>query len=426
MVGPMPEKRRSKRLTVSLLTFLVCALTGCALLNSPPEASFAVSPSSGSAPLTVTCDASSSSDDGGVIVEYSWEFGDGGTGAEEIVTHTYTSPGLYTVRVLVRDNVGSTDSATNAVEVVRSELTASFTAVPVSGGTPLGVDFDAGGSFDPDGGPIAFTWDFGDGTPGSGVAPRHTYYSPGVYQAVLVVTNAAGETNTATQNIVVLDGTPPPPAATAFVNSSGTEVDWYLPTDNVYVKVRDSSHAGETTIADPVVVRSRDFAVSCSLSSLVGAGPETFITRGISPAELGMTYGITITTQYATSSPDTIPVIGLPYRSTTTFVNSAGAGVDSYLTTDSIYVKVRDDSLTGATTITRSVVIRSHAFDIHPLAGAGPGTFITDPISAAEIGAAAQTTITVQYTDPTEPSDQSSDTSTVTGEAPPSSTQTGD
>jgi hypothetical protein len=55
-------------------------------------------------------------------------------------------------------------------------------ATPTSGPAPLAVQFDAAGSTDPNGDPLTYDWDFGDGTQhGSQPNPLHTYTQPGVY-----------------------------------------------------------------------------------------------------------------------------------------------------------------------------------------------------------------------------------------------------
>jgi Tol biopolymer transport system component len=55
--------------------------------------------------------------------------------------------------------------------------------------------FNATGSFDPDGAIVNYEWQFGDGTTGSGPAPAHTYsYSGGSrYTAILIVTDDDGQ-----------------------------------------------------------------------------------------------------------------------------------------------------------------------------------------------------------------------------------------
>ncbi len=61
--------------------------------------------------------ASNSYDPDGTIVSYDWDFGDGTTGAGEVVDHIYNSTGLYTVTLIVTDNRGgqATDTTLAAI-----------------------------------------------------------------------------------------------------------------------------------------------------------------------------------------------------------------------------------------------------------------------------------------------------------------------
>jgi PKD repeat protein len=49
------------------------------------------------------------------------------------------------------------------------------------------LTFDGSNSNDPDGDPIEYLWDFGDGSTGSGVAPEHSYSASGTYSVTLTV-----------------------------------------------------------------------------------------------------------------------------------------------------------------------------------------------------------------------------------------------
>jgi PKD repeat protein len=60
-------------------------------------------PTRGVAPLEVTFDASGSSCPEAALVGFSWDFGDGATGAGAMVTHTYTEAGVYRARVTILD-----------------------------------------------------------------------------------------------------------------------------------------------------------------------------------------------------------------------------------------------------------------------------------------------------------------------------------
>lgn len=62
-------------------------------------------------------DASSSIDIDGYITSYVWSFGDGTTSVGKTVSHIYNKPGVYTVTLVVTDNVGLTFSKEFKVEV---------------------------------------------------------------------------------------------------------------------------------------------------------------------------------------------------------------------------------------------------------------------------------------------------------------------
>jgi glucose/arabinose dehydrogenase/PKD repeat protein len=68
-------------------------------------------------------------------------------------------------------------------------------ASPTSGFLPLEVTFSSAGSSDPEGGPITFSWDFGDGSPLSTQAnPVHTYTAAGDYTVRLTVSDGTNST----------------------------------------------------------------------------------------------------------------------------------------------------------------------------------------------------------------------------------------
>ncbi|MFJ6549394.1 PKD domain-containing protein [Microbacterium sp. NPDC091676] len=83
--------------------------------NTPPTASFPLSASG----LTVSADASASTDADGTIRSYRWDWGDGTTGEGASTTHTYATPGTRTVTLTVTDDVGG--STTTTREAVMAE-----------------------------------------------------------------------------------------------------------------------------------------------------------------------------------------------------------------------------------------------------------------------------------------------------------------
>lgn len=81
-----------------------------------PSVEIAAEPTTGAAPLEVSFDGSGSTSPFGEIVDYLWDFGDGGTDEGAGVTHTYTDVGRHTARLTIVDAVGV--SASGSVDIV--------------------------------------------------------------------------------------------------------------------------------------------------------------------------------------------------------------------------------------------------------------------------------------------------------------------
>src|SRR5690606_18228457 len=163
-------------------------------------------PESGTAPLEVTFDATTSSDPDGSITSYEWSFGDGATGSGAQTTRTYLYDGTYIVTLTVTDDAGAKAQATAQVAITlppNQPPTAAFTVTPETGDAPLEVTLDASASSDPDGSIASYAWDLGDGTIQTGAQTTHTYELVGEYVITLEVTDDAGATTTATGTVRV-------------------------------------------------------------------------------------------------------------------------------------------------------------------------------------------------------------------------------
>ena len=80
---------------------------------------------------------------------------------------------------------------------------ATLTASPPNGLSPLTVQFSSAGSTDPDAGTtLSYVWDFGDGAASTEPNPTRTYTVNGNYTVTLIVSDGE-KTGTASQNIIV-------------------------------------------------------------------------------------------------------------------------------------------------------------------------------------------------------------------------------
>ncbi len=131
---------------------------------------------------------------------YSWNFGDSTTGSGVTAAHSYASAGTYTVTLTVTDAASKVATAAQTV-TVNATLSTSFTYSPANPSILQSIQFTsntAGGT-----GPYGYSWDFGDGTTGSGATSSHSYTLPGSYTVTLTVTDANGQTATASETITV-------------------------------------------------------------------------------------------------------------------------------------------------------------------------------------------------------------------------------
>jgi cyclophilin family peptidyl-prolyl cis-trans isomerase/chitodextrinase len=109
--------RFTVRLTVTDDRGATASFSRNIVLNESPTSDFTFAVSPGD-PLTFTFDGTSSADPDGAISAFSWNFGDNSpTASDPIVTHTYATPGDFTVTLTVTDETGTTASSTQSLDV---------------------------------------------------------------------------------------------------------------------------------------------------------------------------------------------------------------------------------------------------------------------------------------------------------------------
>ncbi|TCJ13779.1 PKD domain-containing protein [Flaviaesturariibacter flavus] len=164
--------------------------SGYIRVTAAPAVRFELSDSVGCLPFALTLRDYSTSDS--AIVGRAWDFGDGTLGSGMTAQHLYHRAGTYSVTLKVTNSAGCSSSFTKTAAVRVSESpVAGFTAAdPTRCAAPHRVQFNANGSG------LQYRWDFGDGTSATGAQPAHTYTAEGSYSVRLVVTNAAGCSDT--------------------------------------------------------------------------------------------------------------------------------------------------------------------------------------------------------------------------------------
>jgi PKD repeat protein len=157
--------------------------------NRPPVASFSQTCSG----LTCTFDASSSYDEDGEIVAYSWDYGYGASGTGLNPTHIFPTYSSYSVTLSVTDDEGAVSSQVQFVTLAAGNATPSASFTMSCGG--LTCSMDASASFDADGEIVSYEWDFGDDQNASGPnlkTTSHTYEAAGTYPVTLTVHDDGG------------------------------------------------------------------------------------------------------------------------------------------------------------------------------------------------------------------------------------------
>lgn len=157
--------------------------------NQFPNADILLPPLCG---LTFQFMDDSSDPNGGAIVNWQWDFGDGNTSNVQNPFNTYPNSGNWNVELIVTDNVGCTDTA--LVSYTNNEYPQADFSLPQFCGltgtfNDLSVDF-TGGTI------VNWEWNFGDGNMSNQQNPLYTYASDGTFNVQLVVTDDGGCTDT--------------------------------------------------------------------------------------------------------------------------------------------------------------------------------------------------------------------------------------
>jgi len=199
------------------------------IINSIPTASFNYNPLNPVVNQEITFDGSSSSDLDGSITAWTWDFGDGSVGDGNIVKHSYSKNGSYTIKLTVVDNDGASKTVSKVITINNatnnSPPVAAFGFEPAEPEIGEEVTFNASSSYDEDGTIVLYKWDWdGDGKYDKETTQpviTHSWDNEGEYTVVLQVEDNGSMTNTYSRVVNVIASN----VASNFIISAPDKID---------------------------------------------------------------------------------------------------------------------------------------------------------------------------------------------------------
>jgi gliding motility-associated-like protein len=131
-------------------------------------------------------------------MSYQWSFGDGNSSVQTNPSNTYNTAGLYSIRLIVNNNAGCTDTLVKKDSIIVGIAKANFTA-PDS--VCEDVSFQVINSSQPVTNNIL--WNFGDGSLSTDINPVKQYAAAGIYPVSLMIDFGSCK-DTATKSIKVI------------------------------------------------------------------------------------------------------------------------------------------------------------------------------------------------------------------------------
>jgi len=245
-----------------------------------PVALFSADVVSGCPPLIVNFTSQST---GGT--NYFWDFGDGSTSNLQYPTHAYNSTGIYTVKLVVSDNTGCSDTLikTNYISVASGNINYVSPAT-ITACAPYSVNFgDASDA-------ASYLWDFGDGTTSNLSNPNHVYNTPGVYVVSVTTQLANGGCEISINNFqtFIIDGvvldfsytvSSCPPYEVYFVDSSVNTTNWHW----------SFGDGGSSSQQNPSYIfpNPGNYDITLTATTVGGCSAQLFVSDGVQITGLG-------------------------------------------------------------------------------------------------------------------------------------------
>ncbi len=146
----------------------------------------------------------STSYDNADIASYEWNMGNGDNKTGEKINYTYSNPGNYSIKLTVTNENG--DSVTDTVTIIVKDMTGPTADAGDNKNVEVDEQFILSASNSFDNVRIAsYEWDLGNGDSEKGEQINYSYAEKGNYTVELIVTDEAGNTDTDTIKITVVE-----------------------------------------------------------------------------------------------------------------------------------------------------------------------------------------------------------------------------
>jgi gliding motility-associated-like protein len=195
---------------ITLYTYGYNGLTGTyrdSVVVKAPTVQLAADPLAGCSTMNVSLQAGAEN-----AVSYTWDFGDGTVSATQNTpaAYTYSKPGVYYPKLIVRDDNGCRTAAELADPVIVDDLRIAIKGIPSlmcdSALIPFTSDVSSVAADRLQKG-LTYSWDFGTGNPADTANTKNApfrYTRPGTYTVRLKVTSPYGCVKETTERVTVL------------------------------------------------------------------------------------------------------------------------------------------------------------------------------------------------------------------------------
>ncbi|MEP6731647.1 MAG: PKD domain-containing protein [bacterium] len=366
-------------------------ITITAVVNHAPVASFSMN----CAALNCTADASSSSDDVGVV-SYGWNWGNGKskTVSTPTTTTTFATAGVYTVTLTVTDGGGLSNTISKQIAVGNQSPIAAIASPADNASFTRGVPVTFSGSgTDPESGALtgaALVWTSSrDGAIGTGASFSIATLSAGTHTITLTATDPQGAVGTSTRSITITPNQPP----VASIATPAANATFPVGTSVSFTGAGNDAEDGALTGASLVWTSSINGPIgtgtSMSTNALsVGTHTITLTAKDGLNATGTATLSITIAANQAPIASISTPTNNSAFvsGSSVTFSGAGSDAEDGALTGASlVWTSSLDGQIgTGASFTTSSLSLGTHVVTLvaHDSKGASGASSITIVITA--------------------------------------------